>query len=393
MPFEHLGDADLIVDQVYAGGSKGNVSDDPISRLLSVGNMGGFRYSGSLQQDSVRVIVLYTSGDHVDWPDSLDLSTGTFTYYGDNRSPGHDLHDTPHRGNQVLRMLFERANGGLEQRKLVPPVFVFSKGDQGRSVVFRGLATPGSNTGRVDEDLVAVWRTSRNERFQNYRSVFTILDDARIDRKWLSTLDGGSGFSGAFCPASWKNWIMTGVARPLMSERLDTRSKVDQLPDTKNGWAVIDAVHQYFNVKLNRPTDFEKLAVDLWRTSAPSTAEVNLTRPWRDGGRDAIGTYGIGPNASRLAVEFALEAKCYSTKNSVGVRDMSRLISRLRHRQFGVFITTSYFDRQVYQEVVEDEHPVVLMAARDAVEALNSFGISTGRQAMEWLEHRYPGLP
>ncbi|MCP1762460.1 O-acetyl-ADP-ribose deacetylase (regulator of RNase III) [Bradyrhizobium japonicum] len=36
-----------------------------------------------------------------------------------------------------------------------------------------------------------------------------------------------------------------------------------------------------------------------------------------------------------------LEAKCYGSGNSVGVREMSRLISRLRHRQFGVLVTTS----------------------------------------------------
>jgi hypothetical protein len=33
-----------------------------------------------------------------------------------------------------------------------------------------------------------------------------------------------------------------------------------------------------------------------------------------------------------------------------GVREMSRLISRLRHRQFGVLVTTSYVDNQAYRE-------------------------------------------
>jgi hypothetical protein len=36
---------------------------------------------------------------------------------------------------------------------------------------------------------------------------------------------------------------------------------------------------------------------------------------------------------------------------------MSRLISRLRFRQFGVFITTSYFHHQAYEEVRLDQHP------------------------------------
>ena len=45
----------------------------------------------------------------------------------------------------------------------------------------------------------------------------------------------------------------------------------------------------------------------------------------------------LGPASDRLAVEFAVEAKCYGSANSVGVKEMSRLISRLRHREFGVF--------------------------------------------------------
>lgn len=85
--------------------------------------------------------------------------------------------------------------------------------------------------------------------------------------------------------------------------------------------------------------------------------DFSLTRPWRDGGRDALGFYSISTggkvNAS-LKIDCALEAKCYSPNNGVGVKEMSRLISRIRYRQFGIMITTSYVDKQAYQEVVED---------------------------------------
>jgi hypothetical protein len=56
-----------------------------------------------------------------------------------------------------------------------------------------------------------------------------------------------------------------------------------------------------------------------------------VTRPSVDGGRDAIGTYRVGPLADRIALDFALEAKCYAPENGVGVKELSRLISRLRH--------------------------------------------------------------
>ena len=37
-------------------------------------------------RDEVKLAVLFTSGAEPDWPDGLDVYTGSFTYYGDNRS-------------------------------------------------------------------------------------------------------------------------------------------------------------------------------------------------------------------------------------------------------------------------------------------------------------------
>src|SRR6202035_3868586 len=103
--------------------------------------------------------------------------------------------------------------------------------------------------------------------------------------------------------------------------------------------------------------------------------KIDVTRPWRDGGRDAVGEYLLGPHADPVAVEFALEAKCYAPANSVGVRETSRLISRLRHRQFGVLVTTSHLDAQAYREIREDGHPVIVLAGRDVVERLKAMGL------------------
>jgi len=44
--FDHLESADLTVEAVYLGGAQKNVGDDPLARLLPVGNQGGFRYKG-----------------------------------------------------------------------------------------------------------------------------------------------------------------------------------------------------------------------------------------------------------------------------------------------------------------------------------------------------------
>jgi len=38
-----------------------------------------------------------------DWPDSPDRETGVFTYYGDNKKPGRELHDTGRDGNPIWK--------------------------------------------------------------------------------------------------------------------------------------------------------------------------------------------------------------------------------------------------------------------------------------------------
>jgi hypothetical protein len=53
---------------------------------------------------------------------------------------------------------------------------------------------------------------------------------------------------------------------------------------------------------------------------------LDVTRPSRDGGRDAVGKLRVGTGPGAILADFALEAKCYGPTNSVGVRELSRLI-------------------------------------------------------------------
>ncbi|WP_026305141.1 restriction endonuclease [Microbulbifer variabilis] len=98
----------------------------------------------------------------------------------------------------------------------------------------------------------------------------------------------------------------------------------------------------------------------------PNTHNIEITRPWRD----AIGKYRICQGASGIDVDFVMEAKSYTIGNRVGVKEISRLISRLRHRQFGVLITTAHLANQVYKELKSDEHPVVVLCASDIAKLL-----------------------
>lgn len=181
VPFAELADASLVLEREYLGGTAGTSADDPLASLLPVGNQGGFRYKGSPAQGTVQLLVLYTSGTETDWPDTIDPETGDFTYYGDNRQAGSLLHETRRKGNLLLRDIFEWSRGGPEDRERVPVILLFEKSGRGRAVRFRGLLVPGSPRLTSEEELVAIWRTTRDHRFQNHRAHFTILNEAVVE--------------------------------------------------------------------------------------------------------------------------------------------------------------------------------------------------------------------
>jgi hypothetical protein len=383
--FADLKNADLRVDAIYQGGRAGNSGDDPLNALLKVSLMGGFRYRGAL--DALELVVLTTTMNDPDWPDEIDRETGIFTYYGDNKKPGRALHETPRHGNEILRQLFAMAHGKPEDRRRLPPVLVFASTGTWRDMVFVGLAVPGTSDLRASEDLVAIWKIGEGRRFQNYRARFTIIDEPVVSRAWVHDIIAGNPHS-MHAPRSWATWAEHGERRPLLATRsIEHRRKPEQLPSDDDGRAIIRLIHQWFS---DRPHDFERCAADLTRLMLPDVAALDVTRPSRDGGRDAIGRLRIGKGPSSILVDFAIEAKCYEMTSSVGVRDVSRLISRLRHRQFGILVTTSYLESQAYQEIKEDQHPIIVLAASDIVELLRANGRSDGNSVREWLQRDYP---
>lgn len=376
--------ADVHVDSPIIGGRSGHAGDDPLAPLLGVSNMGGFRYLGS--QKDMRMLVITTAGTDTDWPDSLDPETGIFTYFGDNKQPGRALHNTPRRGNEILRNLFSTPMNSYENRIRIPPVLVFQSTGIWRDMKFLGVAVPTIRPQDIDGPLVAVWRTRGTQRFQNYRAKFTILDIPVVPRAWINDIKEGQHFSKN-APSAWSAWVNEGAVHALVAPRTEKfRSKTMQLPADKDSQQLLELVHGHFRA---RPYDFEKFAADFLHLAIPGISAVEVTRPHRDGGRDAIGKLRVASGASSILIDFAMEAKCFATSHGVGVRHLSRLISRLRHRQFGILVTTSYLDMQAYKELIEDEHPIVVFSGVDIISVLRTNGQRDHRQLKSWLNAEY----
>ncbi len=378
-----LSQADLIVDQVYGGGRRGDAGDDPLPALLRVDSGAGFRHLGRRPEvATLKLLVLKTGFNSAEWPDAIDRENGLFTYYGDRHSPG-ELHSTPRQGNAMLRNLFDAAHSSAALEHF-PPILLFGNTGTYRDLRFLGLAVPGAEGFSTDEDLVAVWRTTaENVRFQNYKALLTILNVPVITRAWINDVQAGKALHSSHAPKPWVDWVKARRYAPLKSTPTQRiRSQAQQLPATVELKAFVDAIYERY---ADNPVGFERCAMEIARIFMPNIHHWELTRPWKDGGRDALGTYRIGIGAGHVDVEFGLEAKCYAPTSGVGVRQLARLISRLRHRQFGILVTTSYLHSQAYQELLDDAHPVVVISGGDiAAKMKERFG--TVSAFSRWLE-------
>jgi len=393
--FDELPGCDLIIDAVYEGGALGNAGDDPINKILPVGNQGGFRYAGSINK--LKYVVLYTSGENMDWPDRIDTETGIFKYYGDNKKPGHELHDTSKKGNLILKNLYDSLFTFISPREKIPPIFIFKKyptSTSNRSVQFKGLCVPGTVHKDQFDSLIAVWRTANNLRFQNYAAFLTILDIAEIKRIWLNDLNQGKVLTNN-TPTEFLTWKEKGKIKPLLSQKtISIRTIQQQLPTNMLEKTILNTIYEYF---ISEPTRFEYLAAEIYQLSSSRILIDEVTRSVIDGGRDAMGRLKLGLDEDPIYVEFALEAKCYNPgfndkkTNTVGVKEVARLISRIRNRQFGVLVTTSAISKQAYEEVRKDNHPIIFISGVDIVRILIENGINNVDKLEKYLVSNFKG--
>ncbi|AVO01065.1 restriction endonuclease [Staphylococcus simulans] len=388
IPFDKVKNSDLIIDAIYEGGNTGNVSDEVIGKITNTGNSGGFRLRLNKNRTPA-YLVLYTSGEDINWPDEINKETGTVTYFGDNRTAGTELKNTKKKGNQQLEYIW-----GLDETNNWThlPIFMFKKSptlNSTRSVQFIGLLVPHIIGESSEALLTAIWRTDDNgNRFQNYEARFSILNTGEeiIHHEWLDALINSPADSDKFAPKVWlkykkKNAITKKMVLEAPNE-IYVRSKESQISfDSKTEEKMMEIIIDHFS---DDPYRFESLAVELVSTM-DNNFHFEKTRKVRDGGRDAIGYYSIGINSNKVNLPCILEAKCYKTTNSVGVKETSRFISRLKYDEFGVFITTSFLGAQAYKEIVEDKKRILILTATDIIKILKKSYITSEKKLLSYL--------
>jgi hypothetical protein len=198
---------DLIPGWIYAAKPEGTYFEaEPISQLLPVGVARGIRHKGKAT-DPALVALKITPG-HPAWPDHYDLTARALTYFGDNKTPGKDLHST--LGNKVLKHIFLGLRGEAGGRQTCPPVFVFEEiPGLAPSVRFIGTAVPGSVWGSPQDDLVAKWLTVEGGVVLNYEARFTFLPEFIVRREWINELSAGLRL-GRATPREFADWTQSG---------------------------------------------------------------------------------------------------------------------------------------------------------------------------------------
>lgn len=153
IPFPDLYTTCLNVDAIYEGSPENHLRDEPIANLLKgCGNMGGFRIAG--RGEDKRIVVLFTT-------DRIDLNTGEFTSFGDNKTPGQEIHDRQNKMNIVLRQVFKSWHSTPPSPNRITPFLIFTKyltHHSSQAVQYKGLAVPSFPSMSATEDPVAKWK-------------------------------------------------------------------------------------------------------------------------------------------------------------------------------------------------------------------------------------------
>lgn len=184
--YSDLVDANLDVGKVYLWGPQKNLGGEPLSKLLGVGNTGGFRWIGSL--DSTPFVVITSNSSKSHWPDTFDSSTGSLRYYGDN-SRGFDPYAT-RGGNKILQLCDERLRNGRKEH--IPPFLYFRSSPEKRGWQFLGVFHPNYNPGKKSEWLEVVIGNN-DQQFSNLRASFQRSEDRLVLREDINTRSANLG--------------------------------------------------------------------------------------------------------------------------------------------------------------------------------------------------------
>ncbi len=204
--FNNLKNSDLIKEKIYHGGNESNLKSEPISKLLSVGNSGGFRYRVDKNKNPYLCILFTKNNKNELWPDEFIKEKSELLYYGDNKKYSTDLGINQNKGNKLLTNSFSSLY--FNEKIKIPLFFIFEGTGVKYDVRFKGLAVPKGKPFEDNHNLIGIWKTANQKRIFNYLATFSILNDDIIYRKWIDEIiDLKEIVINKNTPNSYKEWL------------------------------------------------------------------------------------------------------------------------------------------------------------------------------------------
>lgn len=336
--------------------------------------------------------------DITPWEDEFDPDHGRIRYYGDNKSNGRRASDSP--GNALLlKAFFDYSSPDPDLRKNFAVPLIFLKrvnygGRQKGNLMFQGFGIIES------AELITQYDPKLKSRyFTNYAynmCVFSLKEEGEVfDWSWITNRRNpnlSNEEADANAPKSWKQWIKEGqtglhkVRRNVSILKIISEQDQHPVPGSKEYQLLI----QIYNYYQNKRHIFELLAMrvaqEIFEESGVTFLPGWITQKSGDRGIDFVARLNFGSQMSALKIVILGQAKCEKPSSPTNGLHIARTVARLKRGWFGVYVTTSYFSKNVQMEVLDDQYPIMLICGKKLAETVGKILYKRGIPLNVFLE-------
>ena len=192
-------------------------------------------------------------------------------------------------------------------------------------------------------------------------------------------------------PASWKKWLKEGstglykVRRNISAFKVVSENEQQPSPGSREE-KTLRSIYEYYQ---NKRHIFELLALrvtqEIFEESGAVFTPGWITRKSGDRGIDFVARLDFSSQISAMKIIILGQAKCEKLDRPTNGVHIARTVARLKRGWFGVYVTTSYFSRNVQLEILDDQYPIMLICGRKLAETTEKICYKKGMTLEQFL--------
>jgi len=345
-------------------------------------------------------VILISSSEHkygslsTPWQDVFDTDNGYIRYFGDNKNNTHPPEKKS--GNKACLRQFNEFYESKDEhiRKLAAPMLFFRSTKKGiREFLGFGIIEQVS--------LVTQRDPKSGNTFSNYVydcAVFNLkMENEHLYWEWIHkrcdkscTIDE----THELAPQSWKDWCKTGkLSLPKVRRKVgfdEIAKKEDQLPVKNSKYdKILKQIYSFYSQTPAKKKRFEMLAAKVSEFILNESGAYEfgwLTQGGGDGGADFYGVLKHGRKFGSAKQIVLGQAKCEKLNTATNGNHIARTVARLKRGWLGVYVTTSYFSKDVQKEIIEDAFPLLLVNGLKVAEVVDQAAYLRGIDVENFLQ-------